>query len=209
MTEEARKDLEKAEERPAEEPEEAAEAEKPPEEAEKVDELEALRQELEKAKAQAAEYLEGWQRTQAEFANYKKRNEQELQELLKLANATLIAKLLPIMDDFERAFQTLPRSLARLTWIDGIALIHRRLQAILEAEGLTVIETKGQSFDPLLHEAVSYEEVEGYDDGQIIEEVQKGYKLHDRILRPALVRVARGKPAPKAEEGKGEGQNAA
>lgn len=209
MTEEARKDLEKAEERPAEEPEEAAEAEKPPEEAEKVDELEALRQELEKAKAQAAEYLEGWQRTQAEFANYKKRNEQERQELLKLANATLIAKLLPIMDDFERAFQTLPRSLARLTWIDGIALIHRRLQAILEAEGLTVIETKGQSFDPLLHEAVSYEEVEGYDDGQIIEEVQKGYKLHDRILRPALVRVARGKPAPKAEEGKGEGQNAA
>lgn len=209
MTEEARKDLEKAEERPAEEPEEAAEAEKPPEEAEKVDELEALRRELEKAKAQAAEYLEGWQRTQAEFANYKKRNEQERQELLKLANATLIAKLLPIMDDFERAFQTLPRSLARLTWIDGIALIHRRLQAILEAEGLTVIETKGQSFDPLLHEAVSYEEVEGYDDGQIIEEVQKGYKLHDRILRPALVRVARGKPAPKAEEGKGEGQNAA
>ncbi len=209
MTEEARKDLEKAEERPAKEPEEAAEAEKPPEEAEKVDELEALRQELEKAKAQAAEYLEGWQRTQAEFANYKKRNEQERQELLKLANATLIAKLLPIMDDFERAFQTLPRSLARLTWIDGIALIHRRLQAILEAEGLTVIETKGQSFDPLLHEAVSYEEVEGYDDGQIIEEVQKGYKLHDRILRPALVRVARGKPAPKAEEGKGEGQNAA
>jgi len=209
VTEEARKDLEKAEERPAEEPEEAAEAEKPPEEAEKVDELEALRQELEKAKAQAAEYLEGWQRTQAEFANYKKRNEQERQELLKLANATLIAKLLPIMDDFERAFQTLPRSLARLTWIDGIALIHRRLQAILEAEGLTVIETKGQSFDPLLHEAVSYEEVEGYDDGQIIEEVQKGYKLHDRILRPALVRVARGKPAPKAEEGKGEGQNAA
>jgi len=209
VTEEARKDLEKAEERPAEEPEEAAEAEKPPEEAEKVDELEALRRELEKAKAQAAEYLEGWQRTQAEFANYKKRNEQERQELLKLANATLIAKLLPIMDDFERAFQTLPRSLARLTWIDGIALIHRRLQAILEAEGLTVIETKGQSFDPLLHEAVSYEEVEGYDDGQIIEEVQKGYKLHDRILRPALVRVARGKPAPKAEEGKGEGQNAA
>lgn len=203
MTEEAKKDLEKAEERPAEE---AAEAKKAPEEAEKADELEALRRELEKAKAQAAEYLEGWQRTQAEFANYRKRNEQERQELLKLANATLIAKLLPIMDDFERAFQTLPRSLARLTWIDGIALIHRRLQAVLEAEGLTVIETEGQSFDPLLHEAVTYEEVEGYDDGQIIEEVQKGYKLHDRVLRPALVRVARGKPAPKAEEGQGEEQ---
>ena len=202
MAKEAKKELESAEERPAEEPEEekeaAEEAEKP---AEKVDEMEALRQELEKAKAQAAEYLEGWQRTRAEFANYKKRIEQERQELLKLANATLIAKLLPIMDDFERAFQTLPRSLARLTWIDGMALIHRRLQAILEAEGLTVIETEGQSFDPLLHEAVTYEEVEGYDDGQIIEEVQKGYKLHDRILRPALVRVAKKVEAKeKAEE---------
>jgi len=194
VAKEAKKKLENTEGKPLEEPEKEKkeetpkEAEKP---AEKVDELEALRQELEKAKAQAAEYLEGWQRTQAEFANYKKRIEQERQELLKLANATLIAKLLPIMDDFERAFQTLPRSLARLTWIDGMALIHRRLQAILEAEGLTAIETEGQSFDPLLHEAVTYEEVEGYDDGQIIEEVQKGYKLHDRILRPALVRVAK------------------
>ena len=194
MAKEAKKELENTEGKPLEEPEKEKkeetpkEAEKP---AEKVDELEALRQELEKAKAQAAEYLEGWQRTQAEFANYKKRIEQERQELLKLANATLIAKLLPIMDDFERAFQTLPRSLARLTWIDGMALIHRRLQAILEAEGLTAIETEGRSFDPLLHEAVTYEEVEGYDDGQIIEEVQKGYKLHDRILRPALVRVAK------------------
>jgi len=167
---------------------------------EEASELETLRKELEEAKAKAAEYLEGWQRTQAEFANFKKRNEQERKELLKMANATLITKLLPIFDDFERAFQTLPKSLLSFTWIDGIALIYRRLQAILEAEGLSVIETEGQDFDPLLHEAVTYEESNDYEEGQIIGEVQKGYRLGDRVLRPALVRVAKGKPASKAED---------
>lgn len=180
--------------------EEVTVAEEVTEEVEEVSELEALRQELEEAKAQAAEYLDGWQRARAEFANYKKRNEQERQELFKLANTTLITKLLPIFDDFERAFQTLPSNLLSLTWIDGVALIYRRLQAILEAEGLTLMETEGQSFDPLLHEAVTYEESEEHDEGQIIGEVQRGYKLGDRILRPALVRVAKGKPVSEAEE---------
>lgn len=180
--------------------EEVTVAEEITEEVEEVSEPEALRQELEEAKAQAAEYLDGWQRARAEFANYKKRNEQERQELFKLANATLITKLLPIFDDFERAFQTLPSNLLSLTWIDGVALIYRRLQAILEAEGLTLIETEGQSFDPLLHEAVTYEESEEHDEGQIIGEVQRGYKLGDRVLRPALVRVAKGKPVLEAEE---------
>lgn len=184
--------------------EEVTVAEEVTEEVEEVSELEALRQELEEAKAQAAEYLDGWQRARAEFANYKKRNEQERQELFKLANTTLITKLLPIFDDFERAFQTLPSNLLSLTWIDGVALIYRRLQAILEAEGLTLMETEGESFDPLLHEAVTYEESEEHDEGQIIGEVQRGYKLGDRVLRPALVRVAKGKPAAEAEEGKSD-----
>jgi len=174
----------------AEEVEEAAEVEE-------VTELEALRQELEKARAQAAEYLDGWQRARAEFANYKKRNEQERQDLFKLANATLITRLLPIFDDFERAFQTLPRNLLGLTWIDGVALIYRRLQATLEAEGLTLIETEGENFDPLLHEAITYEESAEYQEGQVIGEVQKGYQLSDRVLRPALVRVAKGKSLPE------------
>jgi molecular chaperone GrpE len=168
-------------------------------EVEEVTELETLRQELEKAKAQAAEYLDGWQRARAEFANYKKRNDQERQELFKLANTTLITRLLPIFDDFERAFQTLPRSLLNFTWIDGVALIYRKLQAILEAEGLTLMETEGQSFDPLLHEAVTYEESAEHEEGQVIGEAQKGYKLGDRVLRPALVRVAKGKPVSEAE----------
>ena len=178
---------------------EATIAEEVAEEVEEVSELETVRQELEKAKAQAADYLDGWQRARAEFANYKKRNEQERQELFKLANTTLITRLLPIFDDFERAFQTLPRSLLSFTWIDGVALIYRRLQAILEGEGLTLVETEGQSFDPLLHEAVTYEESAEHEEGQIIGEVQKGYQLGDRVLRPALVRVAKGKPASEAD----------
>jgi molecular chaperone GrpE len=168
-------------------------------EVEEVAELEALRKELEEAKAQAAEYLDGWQRARAEFANYKKRNDQERQELFKLANTTLITRLLPIFDDFERAFQTLPSNLLSLTWIDGVVLIYRKLQAILEAEGLTLMETEGQSFDPLVHEAVTYEENEEHEEGQIIGEVQRGYKLGDRVLRPALVRVAKGKPVSEGE----------
>ncbi|MBC8264461.1 MAG: nucleotide exchange factor GrpE [Anaerolineales bacterium] len=186
--------------------EEVAVAEEVTEEVEETSELETLRQELEEAKAQAAEYLDGWQRARAEFANYKKRNEQERQELFKLANTTLISRLLLIFDDFERAFQTLPSNLLSLTWIDGVALIYRRLQAILDGEGLTPMETEGQSFDPLVHEAVTYEESAEHQEGQIIGEVQRGYKLGDRVLRPALVRVAKGKPVLEAEEGTGDAQ---
>ncbi len=154
-------------------------------------ELERLRQELEKVRAQAAEYLDGWQRTQAEFANYRKRQEAEFLERVRLNNAVLIARILPVLDDLERAIQTLPPGLQSLTWVDGIFLIKRKLEVILEAEGLKPIETVGKSFDPLYHEAVTYEEVPGYEDGQIIGEIQRGYMLGERVIRPALVRVAR------------------
>ncbi len=177
-----------AEERPQEP--EVETAEQPEAEAEE-DELERLRRELEEAKAQAAEYLEGWQRTQAEFANYRKRQEAERQQWVQMSNAALIAKILPVLDDLERAERTLPAGLESLTWIEGIFLIKRRLEMILEAEGVRPIETEGKTFDPLYHEAVTYEEVEGYEDGQIIGEVQRGYMLGDRVIRPALVRVAR------------------
>jgi len=154
-------------------------------------ELERLRQELEAAKAQAAEYLDGWQRTQAEFANYRKRQEAEFVERVRLNNAVLIARILPVLDDLERAVQTLPPGLQSLTWVEGVFLIKRKLEVILEAEGLKPIETAGKFFDPLYHEAVTYEDVPGYEEGQIIGEVQRGYMLGDRVIRPALVRVAR------------------
>lgn len=196
--------------------EEAGERPQPEAEAAPVEqgELERLQQELEEARAQAAEYLEGWQRTQAEFANYRKRQEAERRQWTQMSNAALIGKVLPVLDDLERAIQTLPSGLEKLTWVEGIFLIKRRLEMILESEGVKPIETQGKTFDPLYHEAVTYEEVEGFEDGQIIGEIQRGYMLGDRVIRPALVRVARApaqvaadaedEPAKPPEEAEGE-----
>ncbi|HXF70736.1 MAG TPA: nucleotide exchange factor GrpE [Thermoflexus sp.] len=168
-----------------------------------AEQLEALKKELEEARAQAQEYLEGWQRERAAFANYRKRVEAERAQFAAEATALFIRKLLPIMDDFERALQTLPDNLRHLTWVEGIVLIHRKLQLALESEGVRPIEVKpGDPFDPMLHEAVLYEPVEGFEDGQIVEELQKGYKLGDRVLRPTLVKVARKvEPAPQPSAG--------
>jgi molecular chaperone GrpE len=179
---------------------EQAEMEAPEEEV--PEEPEKLLEELEKAQAEAAEYLEGWQRAKAEFSNYKKRQEVERARVTALANAALLRKLLPVVDDFERAVATLPVDLSKLTWCEGVFLIKHKLDAILDSEGVKPIETDGQSFDPRYHEAVTYEEVPGHDDGQIIGEVQRGYILGERVLRPALVRVAK-TPATQPEPGEG------
>jgi molecular chaperone GrpE len=172
-------------------------AEEEPEE--ERDELGELREALEKAEAQAAEYLDGWQRTQAEFSNYKKRQGTEWAQMTELANMAVLRKLLPVVDDFERALATLPDDLSQLTWCEGVFLIKAKLDAVLESEGVKPIETEGQTFDPFYHEAVTYEEVSGYEDGQIIGEVQRGYMFNERVLRPALVRVAK-TPVPRPEE---------
>jgi molecular chaperone GrpE len=166
------------------------------EEAEEPD----LTEELEKAQAQAAEYLDGWQRTQAEFSNYKKRQEAERAQMVTLASATLLRKLLPVADDFERALETKPSDLGHNTWVEGIVLIKHKLDGVLESEGVKPVEAEGQAFDPRYHEAVTYEEAAGYEDGQIIGELQRGYTLGERVLRPALVRVAKS-PAPQPEDG--------
>ncbi len=160
-------------------------------------EMEAtLRQELAAAQAKANEYLDGWQRARAELSNYRKRVEREQAEFGKYANAALIARLLPILDDLQRAFQTLPADLRGLTWIEGIALIERKLNAILESEGLAPIEAVGQPFDPTIHQAVMQEETDQHEEGTVIAEFQKGYKLNDRVLRPSYVKVAK-KPTPQ------------
>ena len=167
---------------------------------EEQDELQSLKAELEAAQKQAAEYLDGWQRTQAEFSNYKKRQEVDRAQLTALSNATLMRKLLPVVDDFERAMGSLPLNLSKLTWCEGVSLIKLKMDAVLESEGVTPIATDDQSFDPRYHEAVTYEEAEGYTESQIIGEVQRGYMLNDRVLRPALVRVAKAPtPQPVAE----------
>jgi len=157
---------------------------------------EELRTALEEERTRAEEYLDQWKRARAEFINFKKRNEKEQEELLKFANSVLIAKLLPILDDFERATKTIPDKIHTLTWVEGIFLIYRKLQAILGQEGVTEIEAEaGKEFDPTIHEAVVYEESEEYKEGQIIDILQRGYKLHDRVVRPTLVKVAKEKSA--------------
>lgn len=155
-----------------------------------ANQLQALRAELEQAQSQASEYLEGWQRARAEFANFKKRMEADREELRRTSNETLLLKLLPVVDDFERAFQTLPEELADVPWVDGIRMISRKLQAVLESEKVTPIEAAGQPFDPLWHEAIMQEETTEYPDEHVMEEMQRGYRLGERVLRPSMVKVA-------------------
>lgn len=148
---------------------------------------------LDQERLKSAEYLENWRRAAADFSNYKKRTEKEAAEMSKFMNAALIARLLPVLDDFDRALHTIPENLRGLTWIDGMMLIARKMQMILETEGLKPIDALNQPFDPNVHEAVIHEETDQAEDGTVIAELQKGYKLHDRVLRPTMVKVAKKK----------------
>ncbi|MBI5955886.1 MAG: nucleotide exchange factor GrpE [Chloroflexi bacterium] len=169
--------------------------------AEVPSELEALKKDLEEEKSKSANFLAGWQRAQADFINYRRRAEQERNDLIKFANATLVMKLLSVLDDFERAFVTVPRELVGLTWIEGIALIERKMRAILEQEGLAPIEAMGTDFDPQLHEAIIHEEGSDENDGKVVAELQRGYKFQDRVIRPTLAKVGK-KRENAADQGK-------
>lgn len=152
-----------------------------------------LEERLSALQAQADEYLDLWRRIAADFANYKKRQERERSDFMKYANAGLITRLLPVLDDFQRALSAVPDNPNELTWIEGISLIERKLWTALEQEGVRAIPaTPDQPFDPAVHEALTWEETNTVGDGHIIEQVQQGYELHGRVLRPPLVRVARG-----------------
>ncbi len=168
-----------------------------------VSEVERLRQELAEAQREAEEQLDARRRAQAELANYRRRKEAEWRKQIRMSNATLIAKILPVLDDLERALQNLPPGLENLTWIDGLFMIRRKLDTVLQSEGVEPIETAGASFDPFYHEAITYEEAPGFEEGEIIGEVQRGYMLDDRVIRPAMVRVAR-QPVPPVEPEKPE-----
>ncbi len=198
--------MEKDAEVASEETEAAEEAVSEEGAAEELTEVGRLEEELEEARAEADEYLDGWRRAQAEFSNYKKRQRAEQAKVRELANANLLRKLLPVLDDFERAMVTMPDGLDKLSWSQGLLMIMRKLEAILETEGVEPIETEGEAFDPNYHEAVTHEEIPGYKEGQIIGEVQRGYVLGDRVLRPALVRVA--KAATPSDEGDDETKGA-
>jgi molecular chaperone GrpE len=149
--------------------------------------LDALQAQLSEAESKAAEYKDGWARSQAEFQNYKKRLERDNELMYASMKGDIIKKVLPALDDLERALQNRPADDA---WASGIELIARKLQNILEGEGLKRIEAKGAAFDPNFHEAITHEPNDEVESEHIIDVVQNGYMLGERVIRPALVRVA-------------------
>ncbi len=157
-----------------------------------TEEYNQLQEDLEQAQQKAEENLEGWRRERAEFSNYRKRVERDQAQLSGNITGEVVKKYLVIMDDLARALKTRPTEGEGASWSQGIELIYRKLQNILEAEGVIRISAEeGQEFNPEIHEAISHEENPNHEGGEIIEVVQPGYQIGDRIIRPALVRVAR------------------
>jgi len=150
-------------------------------------EIEALQEQLEETQAKAAENLDGWQRSQAEVINDKNRVQRDREMDFISMKGDIIRKVLPVLDDMERALANRPNG---DSWANGMELIVRKFQSILEAEGVKRMDAAGQLFDPNFHEAISSEPSEEVESGHVIEVVQNGYMLGERVIRPAMVRVA-------------------
>jgi molecular chaperone GrpE len=158
------------------------------------DELTALATALEEAKAQSAEYLDGWQRARAEFVNYRRRQEQRQKQMNVDAKSRVLSHVLPAVDDLERALEAVPEEFREHAWVNGLSLVQHKLVTALEKDGLSALEVEaGETFDPNYHQALTHEPSADYDEGTIIQVVQRGYVLDDVVLRPALVRVSNGK----------------
>jgi molecular chaperone GrpE len=156
-----------------------------------MDEYSALQADKEKSDQECKQYLDGWQRERAEFQNYRRRIERDQAQAKLDLTGQVIKKYLVILDDVERALKNRPTEGEGAAWSNGIELIYRKLQTILENEGVERIPAETQTFDPTQHEALTNEPSPDHQSGQIIEVVQQGYKIGDRVLRPALVRVAK------------------
>jgi molecular chaperone GrpE len=148
-------------------------------------------EEIDDLKRKTDEFSDGWQRERAEFANYRKRVERDREMERQNSKLDIIKKYLAVHDDFERAMKNLPPEGLQAAWLDGLKLIDQKLKNLLEGEGIAPIPAENAAFDPALHEAISHEENPDFESGQIIEVVQKGYTIGDRVIRPALVRVAK------------------
>jgi len=156
-----------------------------------IDLYSQLKEELENVKRQCEENSEGWQRERADFANYKKRIQRDAELQRRNMNGDMIKKFLPILDDLERALKNRPDDSEDAAWANGMELVLKKFQAVLEAEGVKRIEAENKEFDPNLHEAITHEESPDHESGQIIEVTQQGYLNDERVLRPAMVRVAK------------------
>jgi molecular chaperone GrpE len=167
--------------------------------------IDALKGERDAIQQKADEYLAGLQRERAEFANYRRRTSEEREAMLGLAGEDLIRKVLVLADDFDRAIEAQPAELAGDAWVEGVTAIDRKLRALLESEGVSQIDASpGRPFDPREHEAIASVPGTGRNDGDIVEEIRRGYRLRDRVVRPALVAVAANPdtdaPGPSAAE---------
>ena len=170
-------------------------------EEETAPEVELQQAQLEEAQREVDQFRNLLQRVQADSVNYKRRVEEEREELQKRANANLVIRLLPVLDDFERALQHIPRDDTLSTWLAGVELVYRNLKGVLESFGVTQIEALDKTFDPLEHESVFYEVSEDHEDGKVMSIVREGYKLHGWVLRPAQVTVSKrkGEESPHEE----------
>jgi molecular chaperone GrpE len=145
--------------------------------------------ELQAARDEVQANFARYQRLAADFENYKRRTRQELADRTQYANEELLRKLLPILDNLRRALDHVPEGTDR-NWLDGLKLVVRQFEDTLQAQGLTPIPAVGEKFDPSKHEAIAREETDEHEEGTIVEEMQPGYRLHERVLRPTLVKVA-------------------
>ena len=155
-----------------------------------LEEIRMLQKELGETQVKANEYLDGWQRSRAEFANYKKRVEREQVETYQRAAGSIIKRYLEVMDDLDLALYNAPAEGDGAQWASGVQLIYRKLLSILESEGVTPMQAAGAPFDPHFHEAIAMEPNESVPSGHVCEVLKQGYLLGEKVLRPALVKVA-------------------
>ncbi len=154
------------------------------------EEIMQLQNTLEETQAKADEYLDGWQRARAEFANYKKRIERDRARFHSDAVGEVTKRYLPIVDDLERALKDRNPEGDCVIWAEGIELIYRKMLKVLEADGITPMDAQGQIFDPNLHEAIAKTDSDEHESDQVIEVLEQGYMIGERVLRPARVRIA-------------------
>lgn len=172
-----------------EEAAEASQQEEPVNEAAALEDQES-ETELNKLRAQAEEHQQRFLRAQADFDNFRRRTLKEKEDLAKYASMKLVTELVPVLDNFERALATAPQGAESESFSKGVEMIFRQFESVLQAEGVTAMNSVGQPFNPDFHQAIMQVESEEHEEGIVVEEVQKGYMLKDKVLRPAMVKVS-------------------
>jgi len=151
--------------------------------------MEEASKSLAEEKEKAEKYLDNWRRAEADFSNYRKRAEQEKTDLAHNTTCSVVLNILPVVDDFERALASIPPEAAKLPWVEGMSLIYKKLRSAFEALGVEEVCALGQQFEPSLHEAMAH--VEGKE-GEVMAELQKGYRVKGKLIRPSRVLVGKG-----------------